>query len=86
MQTVTRDIPTTFYIADDGTEFTSESECKVYSKRLTMTKVYIPMSRGEMNKNIEVYSTLELAEASLKFVIDRDNWGIQEAYIDEIER
>jgi len=52
----------TVYIASDGTEFTTEKECKLHEWKEKATKVYIPVQRGSQRlRTLEVYSTRDKA-------------------------
>lgn len=74
----------TIYVSDDGTEFASKYEAKLYEWRQKAKKVWIVYERGQRSNEIEIYSTRDLAEEGKRGMFkDDDNYYIDEVILDE---
>ena len=77
----------TYYIAEDGTKFTTVYDCMRHEWNAQATVVYAVSSRGSRSDEPELYSTKELAEQAVgsstihiitKVYLDERFWNAKE--------
>ena len=68
----------TVYVANDGTEHSTEDSCKLHEWRLTAMEVFAVYARGQRTELHEVYSTYDKA-------VNAVNEIIASCYMDEHE-
>lgn len=74
----------TVYMSDDGTEFSSEYEAKLYEWRKSAKKAYVVYERGQRSDEIEIYSTRENAvQATSSMFEEYSHYQIKEIIVDE---
>lgn len=90
MKTRTKEVTTTVYtyIADDGTEFGNERECKYHEftaeLRTRDGSVWVVYDQRRYRESVEVFSSEANAEKSLSNVdnSNRKDYKIEEVFID----
>ena len=78
-------IQKTMFEAEDGKMFETEDVCREYERTKTLDRVWIVYSN---TRDMEGFSSMELAEESLKFLSENDlpRYKIQEIKIDLVLR
>ncbi len=84
MTEVTRSVPETVYIAEDGTEFRTKYECEDYEAREKLDVVYIPVKKRDYtSETTEVYGSEESVEEAIAMYKNPEDWTYEMAYINE---
>ncbi len=84
MTEVTRSVPETVYIAEDGTEFRTKYECENYEAREKLDTVYLPIKKRNYNGEVaEVYGSEESVVEAIAMYKKPEDWTYEKAYVNE---
>ena len=85
MHTITRNVITevTLYVASDGEEFKSETDCQFHEWKMTALRYWILFQRGQRSDDIEIYESRELAMGSIPLHSDKNKFVCRMVYVNE---